>query len=112
MQRGARDPWAGEKMTRSDAGRRYANLITYQLRPMLADRRLDDEGRIAILKRIIAQANRFRYESGVVAGAGSREEVQDLLMPFFHPEHPAGEELRDWIKRVIRAFGAAVDDTD
>ena len=31
MQRGYVDPWAKEKMSRSEAARRYQNLIQYQL---------------------------------------------------------------------------------
>lgn len=96
-------------MSRSDAQRRYANLVTYQLRPMLSDRRLEDEGRISVLKRIVQSAHRFRYEAGVVAGMGTREEVVDLLKHFLKPDHPSGEELKDWIKRTCRAFGASLD---
>ncbi len=103
------DPWAGEKMSRSDAQRRYSNLVTYQLRPMLSDRKLDDEGRISVLKRIVASAHRFRFEAGVVAGMGTREEVVDLVKHYLKPEHPSGDELKDWIKRTCRAFGANVE---
>ena len=41
--------------------------------------------------------------------AGSREEIVDLLTPYFKPEAPTGEELKDWMKRAIRAFGANIE---
>lgn len=107
-----RDPWAGEQMSRSDAQRRYNNLVVYQLRPMLMNRSLNDIQKVVQLKRVVSNAHRFKYESGVVAGAGTREEVVDLLKPFLHPEHPAGEELKDWITRTMRAFGATVETDD
>jgi hypothetical protein len=110
--KGYTDPWAGEKMTRSDAARRYQNLIQYQLRPMLNDRRMSDDARIQILKRIVREASRFKYESGMVANAGTREEVVDLLVDYLKPEHWAGEDLRDWVKRTIRAFGATIDTSE
>lgn len=106
------DPWASEKMSRSDAARRYQNLIQYQLRPMLANRSFTDDERIGVLKRIIREAGRFKYESGAVAGSGSREEIVDLLAPYMKPDHWAGEELRDWVKRAIRSFGATVESED
>ena len=112
MNRGAVDPWAREKMTRSDAARRYNNLIQYQLRPMLFDRRMSDENRIDVLKRIVREASRFKYESGVVAGAGAREEVVELTAHMLKVEHPWGEEVKDWIKRTIRAFGATIEADD
>lgn len=102
------DAWGGEKMTRSDAQRRYQNLVTYQLRPMLANKHLDDQSRIGVLKRMVREAARFRYESGVVAGSGIREEVVDLVRDWFKPEVEAGEELKDWFKRAVRAFGATI----
>ena len=103
------DPWLGEKMSRSDAQRRYSNLVTYQLRPMLADRKLSEEGQVSALKRIVQSAHRFRYESGVVAGMGTREEVVDLTKHMLRPDHPCTAEVKDWIKRTCRAFGASVD---
>ena len=103
------DPWATEKMSRSEAARRYQNLIQYQLRPMLGNRSMTQDERINVLKRIIREASRFKNESGAVAGAGSREEVVDLLKDYLKPEHWAGEDLRDWVKRVIRSFGATID---
>lgn len=109
MNRGGADPWAREKMSRSDAQRRYHNLIQYQLRPMLMNRNMSEDGRIQVLKRIIAQAHRFRYESGSVAGAGAREEIIDLLAHYFKPDNPVGEELKDFLKRTIRAFGGSID---
>lgn len=108
MNRGYVDPWAREKMSRSEAQRRYHNLIEYQLRPMLM-RKVADDVRVQVLKRIVHDAHRYRYESGVVAGAGTREEIIDLLQHFLKPESGAGEELRDWIKRTYRAFGATLD---
>lgn len=112
MNRGGVDPWAREKMTRSDAQRRYNNLVTYQLRPMLNSRHMSDEARVNVLKRVVRDAGRFKYESGVVAGAGVREEVMDLLFPWLHPEHAGGEELKDWIKRTVRSFGASIEAED
>jgi hypothetical protein len=112
MQRGYVDPWAKEKMSRSEAARRYQNLIQYQLRPMLMNRRMEDDARINVLKRIVREASRFKYESGMVANAGTREELVDLISDYLKPEHPAGEDLRDWIKRTIRCFGATIDSQD
>lgn len=106
------DPWATEKMSRSEAARRYQNLVQYQLRPMLGNRSMSDDQRVGVLKRIVREASRFKYESGAVAGGGTREEVVDLLKGYLHPEHPAGEELRDWIKRTIRAFGATIETSE
>jgi hypothetical protein len=96
-------------MSRSDANRRYNNLVQYQLRPMLLDRRMSDAERIGVLKRIIREANRFRYESGVVAGSGTREEIADLLVPWLKPEHWSSIEVKDWLVRMVRAFGASVE---
>lgn len=106
------DPWGGEKMSRSEAQRRYQNLIEYQLRPMLGNRGMTDDARVGVLKRIVREASRFKYESGAVAGSGAREEVSDLLKGYLHPDHWAGEELRDWAKRAIRAFGASLGESD
>jgi hypothetical protein len=108
MRRTSSDPWAGEKMSRSDAHRRYVNLIVYQLRPMIADRRLNDDMRMQVLKRIVREASRFKYESGMVAGSGAREEVVEVLTPYLKPEHPSGPELKEWCVRAIRAFGANI----
>ncbi len=104
-----RDPWAGEKMSRSEAQRKYINLIQYQLRPMLGNRGLSDDGRVGVLKRMVREAHRTRYESGAVPGSGAREEVQDLLAAYLKPDHWAGEELRDWVKRTMRAYGGTVE---
>lgn len=109
MKRGYTDPWSTEKMSRSEAQRRYQNLIEYQLRPMLGNRSMSDEARINVLKRIVREASRFKYESGVVAGGGAREEILDLMKGYLKPEHPWGEELKDWVKRSIRAFGASLE---
>jgi hypothetical protein len=109
MRRGGQaDPWAAEKLTRSEAQRSYNNLVQYQLRPMLLQRGFDDEARVAVLKRIIREASRIKYEAGVVAGGGIREEVVDLLTPYLKIDSGAGEEFRDFIKRTIRAFGASI----
>jgi len=107
-----RDPWAGEAMSRSEAQRRYNNLVMYQLRPMLSNRSMNDDARIGVLKRIVREASRFKYESGSVAGGGTREEIMDLLTPYLKPESPWGEELRDWVKRTVRAFGATTGSDD
>jgi RNA-splicing ligase RtcB len=109
MSHGSTDPWAGEKMSRSDAQRKYSNLIQYQLRPMLNNRNMSDENRVQVLKRVVREAHRTRYESGVVAQSGSREEIVDLMKHMVHPEYPIGEELRDWIKRTFRAYGANLE---
>lgn len=106
------DPWATEKMSRSDAQRRYSNLIQYQIRPMLMDRRMSDENRVNVLKRVIRVAHRFRYESGIVAQGGTREELVDLLGHYLHPDHPASEELKEYVTRTIRAFGASLETED
>lgn len=107
-----RDPWAGEAMSRSDAQRRYHNLVQYQLRPMLNDRRLSDDERVQVLKRIVASAHRFRFESGAVPGGGTREEVADLISHWLKPESTAGVELKDWVKRTIRGFGGTLENAD
>ncbi len=111
MRRGA-DPWAQEKMSRSDAQRRYNNLVQYQLRPMINDKKLSDMERTNALKRMVREASRFKYESGVVAGSGAREEVVELLMPYFKPESPVSTEVKDWSIRCIRAFGASFGNED
>ena len=112
MNRGRVDPWATEKMSRSDAQRRYNNLITYQLRPMVNDRKMSDTDRINALKRMVREASRFKYESGAVAGSGAREEVVELLAPYFKAESPVGDEVRDWCIRCIRSFGASFGNQD
>lgn len=99
-------------MSRSEAQRRYSNLVTYHVRPMVGNRRLSDEDRVGILKRVVANAHRFRYEAGVVAGMGCREEIVDLMKHYLLPDNPAGPDLRDWVKRSFRAFGATVDTED
>jgi len=104
-----RDPWAGESISRSEAQRRYNNLLTYQLRPMLGNRSMTDEARVNVLKRLVREASRVKYESSVVPGSGIREEIVELVAPYFKPEHPAGEELRDWMMRAVRAFGANIE---
>ena len=107
-----RDPWAGEKMSRSDAQRRYNNLLQYQLRPMVMERRLSDEQRISVMKRIVSTAHRFRFESGSVPGGGTREEVADLISHWLKPDAEVSVELRDWVKRTIRAFGGTLETAD
>ena len=103
------DPWGREKMNRSEAQRRYNNLIQYQIRPMLNNRGMTEVARVNVLKRVVQTAHRIKYESSVTAGAGAREELVDLISHYLHPDHPAGEELRDWVKRSIRSFGASID---
>lgn len=112
MNRPAADPWAREKMSRSDAQRRYNNLLAYQFRPMITNRRMSDDVRINVLKRVIREASRFRYESGVVAGSGIREEIMDLTEPYFKPDAPTSEELKSWLVRTIRAFGGGFETED
>jgi hypothetical protein len=109
MNRTSADPWVGEKMSRSDAQRRYANLVTYQLRPMVYDKKKSDDERVQILKRICQNAYRYRYEAGVVAQGGTREEVMDLLQDYFKPDREVSDELKDWLKRCVRAFGASLE---
>jgi len=96
-------------MTRSEAQRRYQNLITYRIRPMLGDRSKDDEDKTIEMKRLVRECHAIRYESGAVPGSGTREEIVDLLSPFIRRDSPHSEELMDWTKRVIRAFGATFD---
>lgn len=105
----ASDPWAGEKMSRSDAQRRYQNLVTYQLRPMITAKGMSDDNRIQVIKRIIREASRFRYESGVVPQSGIREEVTDLCAPYFKMDAPTSEDLAGWLVRMMRCFGVNVD---
>ena len=107
-----RDPWAGEAMSRSDAQRRYHNLVQYQLRPMVIDRRLSDEQRVQVMKRIVSTAHRFRFESGTVPGGGIREEVSDLIADWLKPSSEKGPELQDWTKRTIRAFGGTLENAE
>jgi hypothetical protein len=99
----------GYTMSRSEAQRRYQNLITYRIRPMLMDRSKDDEDRTIEMKRLVRECHAVRYESGAVPGSGTREEIVDLLSPFIKAESTHSEELMDWVKRVIRAFGATFD---
>jgi hypothetical protein len=98
-------------MTRSDAQRRYQNLITYRIRPLLIDRSKDDEDKTIVMKRLVREAHAIRYESGAVPGSGTREEVVDLLAPILKAGNHS-EELTDWVKRVIRAFGATYESFD
>jgi hypothetical protein len=76
---------------------------------MLQDRSLDDEDKTQVMKRLVRDAHRIRYESGAVAGSGAREEIVDLLGPIIKPNAGYSEELVDWAKRAIRAFGASVE---
>lgn len=98
-----------DAMNRSEAQRRYQNMITYQLRPMLADRSASEETKISIIKRLIRQATLIRANSGAVAGGGTREEVVDLLSPVFKPDSDASIEYKDWIIRFFRALGASYE---
>jgi len=95
-------------MSRSEAQRRYQNLITYRIRPLLIDRSKDDEDKTIMMKRLVRECHAVRYESGAVPGSGTREEVVDLLSPIVKAGTHS-EELVDWVKRVIRAFGANYD---
>jgi hypothetical protein len=112
MRRGYVDPWATEKMSRSDAQRRYFNLVQYQIRPMLMDRRMSDTDRINVMKRVTRDAHRFKYESGVTAQTGTREEMVDLMSDMLKPEAPYGEECQDWVKRTLHAFGVSIEAGD
>src|SRR5262249_54548036 len=106
-----RGPGAGAgglTMTRSEAQRAYQNLIQYRVRPLLIDRSKDDEDKTQVMKRLVREANRIRYESGAAAGQGTREELVDLLGPLANPGSGHSEELVDWVKRAIRAFGATL----
>lgn len=101
-----------DQMNRSEAQRRYGNLIQYRVRPLLSDRSKSDADRVVMMKRLVREANNIRNESGAVAGLGSREELMDLLMPWLKPDAPTSEELRDWVVRVFRAFGASYETED
>ena len=101
-----------DQMNRSEAQRRFQNLIQYRVRPMLADRGKSEEDRVLILKRICREANQIRANSGVVAGPGAREEIIDLLSPWLKPELGHSEELKDWIGRTFRTFGASYEGVD
>lgn len=99
----------GEMMTRSEAARRYTNLIHYQLRPFLANTRLSEEEKVTQLKRLVRMVTRVRVESGSVAGGGPREEVLELIGPWLRPEAPHNEEVKDWVMRLMRAYGVTID---
>jgi hypothetical protein len=99
-------------MSRSEAQRHYQNLITYRIRPILSDRSKNDDDKTQVMKRLVREAHKIRYESGAVAGSGTREELVDLLTPLLKPLAGHSEELTDWIKRVIRAFGATYENYD
>jgi len=101
-----------DQMNRSEAQRRFQNLIQYRVRPMLANRGLADDDRVTILKRICREANQIRAASGVVAGPGAREEIIDLLSPWLKPEAGRAEELKDWVSRTFRTFGASYEGVD
>ena len=101
-----------DQMNRSEAQRRYANLIHYRVRPLISDRSKSDADRVTMMKRLVRESNNIRMDSGAVAGLGAREELMDLLMPWLKPDAPTSEELRDWIVRVFRAFGASYETDD
>src|SRR5437763_15624961 len=101
-----------DQMNRSEAQRRYGNLIQYRVRPLLADRSKSDADRVIMMKRLVREANNIRIESGAVAGMGSREEIMELLTPWLKPEAPTSEDLRNWIVRVFRDFGASLETAD
>jgi hypothetical protein len=101
----------GYTMSRSEAQRRYQNLITYRVRPLLIDRSKDDEDKTIVMKRLVRECHAVRYESGAVPGSGTREELVDLLSPIIK-DGTHSEELTDWVKRVIRAFGATYENFD
>jgi hypothetical protein len=101
-----------DQMNRSEAQRRYQNLIQYRIRPMLTDRGKSDADRVMIMKRICREANLIRSASGAVAGPGTREEIVDLLVPLLDKDRDTSDELRDWIGRAFRSFGAYYEGTD
>jgi len=101
-----------DQMNRSEAQRRFQNLIQYRIRPMLADRSKSDDDRVIILKRICREANQIRSSSGAVASPGAREEIVDLLSPWLKPESGRTEELKDWVGRTFRTFGASYEGAD
>ena len=96
-------------MSRSEAGRRYTNLIHYQIRPFLANTRLSEEEKVTQLKRLVRMVTRVRVESGSVAGGGPREEVLELFGSWLKPDSPHSEEVRDWVMRLMRAYGVTID---
>jgi hypothetical protein len=100
------------EMSRSEAQRRYMNMIHYQVRPMLGDRSKSDADKVTILKRIVRDAHRIKYQSGAVAGSGAREELIELLSPMLKPNANVSEELRDWVGRAIRSYGASIESAD
>src|SRR5438046_7336970 len=63
------------QMSRSEAQRRYQNLINYRVRPMLMDRSKTETDRILIIKRICREANNIRAEALAPAGPGTRQEL-------------------------------------
>jgi hypothetical protein len=97
------------EMSRSEAQRRYMNILHYQIRPMLIDRSKTDDDKVLILKRVVRESHRIKYQSGAVAGSGAREELVVLLEPFLKANSSATEELRDWVKRAIRSYGATTE---
>jgi hypothetical protein len=101
-----------DQIERSDAQRRYQNLIHYRIRPMLNERGKTDEDRVALLKRLCREANLIRANSGAVAGLGTREELVDLLTPLLQKESGVPEEVQEWIVRVMRSFGASYEGVD
>src|SRR5262245_49168214 len=95
------------QMSRSEAQRRYQNLIHYRIRPMLVDRSKSDADRVLIIKRICREANNIRAEALAPAGPGTREELVDILSPLLRkPDSEVSEEFKGWIKRCFRIFGA------
>jgi two-component sensor histidine kinase len=100
------------EMSRSEAQRRYQNIIHYQIRPMLGDRSKSDDDKVIILKRVVREAHRIKYQAGAVAGSGAREEIFDLLTPLLKATAGTSEELQDWVKRAIRSYGAAIGEED
>jgi hypothetical protein len=101
--------YARDQMSRSEAQRRYQNLIHYRIRPMLIDRSRSDSDRILLMKRICREAGNIRAEAMSPAGMGTREELVEILSPLLKPESPASEELKSWIVRCFRVFGAGYE---
>lgn len=101
-----------DTMSRSEAQRRYQNLITYRIRPLLQDRSRSEADKISLMKRVYREANNIRAEAQAPAGPGTREELVDLMAPILKPMSTASEEYKDWIKRVFRSFGAYWEGSD
>jgi hypothetical protein len=104
--------YAREQMSRSEAQRRYSNLLTYRLRPLLSDRSKSNEDKILMLKRLCREAGNIRAEAMAPAGPGAREEVVELLAPLLKPTAGTPDEMKEWIFRLFRSFGAGYEGSE